>query len=92
MRVTDFQPGWHVVGNDDRRIGTVRHVGFNYIEVSRSAFSADLYVPVTAIANVEDEVIYLNITQPDADHMGWEQEPRDDEPEPDVGDDLHRHI
>ncbi len=92
MRVSDFQPGWAVVGNDDRRIGTVKHVGNSYIAVSRSAFAADMYVPVTAIANVENQTIHLNLTQPDADQMGWEQEPRDDEHESDAEGDLHRHI
>jgi hypothetical protein len=92
LRVTDFKPGWTVVGNDDRKVGIVRRVGHNYIVTSRSAFTADLYVPVTSIANVENDTIYLNITQPDADHMGWEQEPRDDEAEDSADGDLHRHI
>jgi hypothetical protein len=91
VRVTDFRTGWDVVGNDDRRIGTVKRVGNSYVVVSRSSFSADMYVPTSAIANVENETIYLNVTQPDAEHMGWEQEPRDDTPEPGEGD-LHRHI
>jgi hypothetical protein len=92
MRMTDFQPGWAVVGNDDRRVGTVKHVGHNYILTSRPGFAADIYVPVTSIANVERETIYLNITQPDTEQMGWEQEPRDDEAEDPADGDLHRHI
>lgn len=92
MRVTDFQPGWAVFGNDDRRIGTVKRVGHSYVVTSRSVFAADMYIPVTSIANVENETIYLNVTQSDAEHMGWEQEPRDDEAEAGPEDQLHRHI
>lgn len=92
MRLTDFRPGWAVLGNDGRRVGSVKGVTQNYVLTSRPGFAADLYVPATSIANVEHETIHLNITQSDAEHMGWEQAPRDDEPEAEAGDDLHRHV
>lgn len=93
MRMTDFRPGWKVVGNDDHRIGTVKHIGQHYIQTSRPGFAADLYVPVDSIANVENETVHLNITQPDSDRMGWEQKPReDDDPGEAAESDLHRHI
>ena len=92
MRVTDFQVGWAVVGNDGRRVGTVKHVGQNYILTSRSAFSADMYVPVSSIANVENQAIHLNVTQRDAGQMGWEQPPREDELGASAESDLHRHV
>jgi hypothetical protein len=90
MRLTDFQPGWAVVGNDGRRIGTVKSVTSHYVLTARPGFGTDLYVPASFIANVEHETIHLNLTQRDALQMGWEQAPRDDEPEPE--DDLHRHV
>ena len=90
MRITDFQPGWVVVGNDGRRIGTVKGVTQNYVLTARHGFAADLYVPASFIANVEHETIHLNITHDAAEQMGWEQAPREDEPE--LGDDLHRHV
>ena len=31
MRMTDLRPGWAVLGNDGRRVGTVREVGQYYI-------------------------------------------------------------
>jgi len=92
VRVTDFQAGWAVVGNDGRRVGTVKHVGQHYILTSRHGFSPDLYVPVSSIANVEHETIHLNITQHDSEEMGWEQEPREDELEAGPESDLHRHV
>ena len=93
MRMTDLRPGWAVLGNDGRRVGTIKAVGQNYILTSRSGFASDLYVPASSVANVENEAVHLNITQGDADQMGWEQEPRDHDalavtPESD----LHRHV
>lgn len=92
MRMTDFQEGWAVVGNDGLRLGTIRDVGPNYLRISRSLFASDLYVPVSAIANVEHETVHLNVARREAERMGWEQAPRHDEPETHPGDDLHRHI
>lgn len=90
MRITDFRPGWAVVGNDGHRLGSLKAVGHDYVLVARQWFGADLYVPVTSIANVERETIHLNLTRDEALQMGWEQAPRhDDESGPD---DLHRHI
>jgi len=92
MRMTDLQAGWAVVGNDGRRVGTVRGVTQNYILTSRPGFAADLYVPASFVANVEHETVHLNITQSDGEQMGWEQAPRDDEPESGPAGDLHRHV
>jgi hypothetical protein len=91
--MTDLRPGWAVVANDGRRLGTVQDVGQNYIVTSRSGFPGDLHVPASAIANVEAETVYLNVAHRDADRMGWEQPPRDDdalEAGPEA--DLHRHV
>ncbi len=93
MRMTDLKPGWAVVGNDGRRLGTVKHVGQNYVLTSRSGRPGDLYVPASAIANVRDETLHLNLPRNDAEEMGWEQPPRDaDGLETAPEDDLHRHI
>jgi hypothetical protein len=93
MRMTDIKAGWAVVGNDGRRLGTVRDVGQNYVLASRGGLGGDLYVPASAIANVENEVVHLNLAKSQAEAMGWEQPPRgDDEPETTSGSDLHRHV
>jgi hypothetical protein len=93
MRMTDLRPGWPVLGNDGRRVGTVKDVRQDYIVTSRPGPLADLFVPVSSVANVVSEAIHLNIRQADAEQMGWEQEPRHEErlgERPD--DDLHRHV
>jgi hypothetical protein len=91
--MSDIKPGWMVVGNDGHRIGDVRDVSQNYILTSTGGLASDLYVPATAVANVEGDVIHLSVPQAAAASMGWEQPPRDDEglatrDEPD----LHRHV
>ena len=92
MRMADLKPGWMVVGNDGRRVGTVREVGQNYLLTS-TGFASNIYVPASVIANVEHEVVHLSVEQRVVAEMGWEQPPRDDDalatsPETD----LHRHV
>jgi hypothetical protein len=91
MRMTDLQVGWAVVGNDGRRLGTIKGVGQEFLLTARAGFAADFYVPVTSIANVERETVHLNITRDAAEQSGWEQAPLHDEPE-DSSDVLHRHV
>ena len=89
MRMTDIQPGWAVVGNDGQRLGTVKGVGQNYVLIAPN----DLYVPASAIGNVVDEVIHLNVPTREAGQMGWQQPPRSaDDLETDPEPDLHRHV
>jgi hypothetical protein len=76
MRITDLKPGWSVVANDGRRIGKIRDVGQHYVEVSAGHFSAALYVPASAIANVDNGIVQLNLASAEVDGMGWEQPPR----------------
>jgi hypothetical protein len=92
MRMADLQAGWMVVGNDGRRMGSIREVGQNYVLVSTGIGSENLHVPASAIGNVEHEIVHLNVSLRDATAMGWEQAPRDtDAPEGDEPD-LHRHV
>jgi hypothetical protein len=93
MRMADLQSGWAVVGNDGRRVGTVREVGQNYFLISTIGLASDIYVPASAIANVEHEVVHLSVPQRDVAGMGWEQPPRDDDaPTTSPETDLHRHV
>lgn len=93
MRMTDLKAGWAIVANDGHRFATVVSVGQNYILASKAGLAGHLYVPATHVANVEDEVVYLNLAKSEADEMGWEQAPRDqDAPETTPETDLHRHV
>ena len=93
MRMVDLKPGWTVIGNDGGRLGTIKDVGQNYVLTSRTGLPGDLYVPSSAIANVENEVVHLNLPIADARRMGWQQPPRgDDALETTPETDLHRHV
>lgn len=93
MRMADLKPGWAVVGNDGKHVGAVKQVGQNYVFTSVDGFGGDIYVPASAIANIEHDVIHLSITQRDVAQMGWEQPPRDeDAPATSAETDLHRHV
>ena len=91
--MADLTPGWLVVANDGKRVGTVREVGQNYVLTSSSMLGHDLYVPASAIANVEHEVVHLSLPEDAVRRMGWEQRPRDeDAPTTESETDLHRHV
>ena len=91
--MADLQPGWSIVGNDGRRVGTVRDVGQNYVVASIGAMASDIYIPASAIANIEHQVIHLSIPQRDVAQMGWAQPPRDEDvPAASPESDLHRHV
>ena len=76
MRIADLKPGWEVVTNDGNRLGKIREVGQHFVEVSGGYFSAELYIPSSAIGNVENETVHLNIAGGQVDAMGWRQPPR----------------
>ena len=93
MRMADLKAGWAVVGNDGKRVGGVRHVGQNYVLTLVDGLGGEIYVPASAIANVEHDVIHLSVSQRDVAGMGWQQAPRDDDiPSSSPDTDLHRHV
>ena len=82
MRIADLKPGWEVVTNDGHRLGRIKDVGQHFVEVSGGLFSTHLYVPSSAIGNVEHEKVHLNLAQREVGATGWKQPPRS-------ADDLH---
>lgn len=76
MRIADLKPGWAVLTNDGHRIGRIKEVGQHFVVVSGGHFSAARYVPASAIGNVENETVHLNVAGGEVDAMGWQQPPR----------------
>jgi hypothetical protein len=74
--MTDLKPGWDVLTNDGHRIGRIRDVRQHFVEVFAGHFSSPLYVPASAIANVEHEAVHLNVANGEVDAMGWREPPR----------------
>ena len=89
----DLRTGWPVLTNDGRRFGVIKRVGQNYLHVSRGGGAPDAYVPSSAIGNVDRDSVFLNLARGEAESMGWEQQPRDEDAlETEPGSDLHRHV
>ncbi len=93
MRIADLKPGWNVVTNDGHELGRIKDVGQHFIEVAGGLFSPALYVPSSAIGNVEHETVHLNLAHSEVDATGWRQPPRlSDELQTDTERDAHRDI
>lgn len=91
--MADIKPGWAVVGNDGHHVGIVREASQNYLLTEPGGLADHLYIPSSAIANVEHEMVHLSYPQRDVAQMGWSQPPRiDDSPSTSSETDLHRHI
>jgi hypothetical protein len=65
-----------VVTNDGHRLGRIREVGQHFLGVSGGLFTHDLFVPASAISNVEPEAVHLNLAHGEVDAMGWQEPPR----------------
>jgi hypothetical protein len=76
MRIADLKPGWEVKTNDGHRLGKIRNVGQHYVEVSGGFLSPTMYVPSSAIGNVEHETVVLNLAQGEVDGIEWGHPPR----------------
>lgn len=70
--------GADVIGSDGEKLGEVVNAHPNYIVVKKGFFFPnDYYVPSSAIANVDEGHVYLNVTKDQAMHQepSWETEP-----------------
>jgi hypothetical protein len=76
MRIADLKPGWDVLTNDGHRLGRIKEVGQHFVEVSSGRFSTNLYVPASAIGNVEGDTVHLNLARGEVEGTGWQQPPR----------------
>lgn len=83
--MTDFnQDQWtvtegaDVVGSDGEKVGEVVNANPDYIVVKKGFFFPnDYYVPSSAIASVDEDHVYLNVTKDEAMNQdpSWENEP-----------------
>jgi len=73
-----IEPGFDVIGADNDKIGDVSEIGPNYLLVTKGfIFVHDMYIPTSAITDVRDEDVYLNVTKDQIDAMGWHEPPAD---------------
>lgn len=70
------QVGDDVYGSDGDKVGTVAEVQPTYLVVEKGFFfPTDYYIPVSAITQVGDRQVVLNVSKDAALHSGWETIP-----------------
>ena len=68
--------GDDVVGADNEKVGKIAEVQPNYVVVEKGFFfPTDYYVPMSAIATVQDGRVYLNVSRDVALQSGWDVPP-----------------
>jgi len=73
---SQIQVGDDVYGSDGDKVGTVAEVQATYIVVEKGFFfPTDYYIPVSAITQVGDRQVVLNVSKDTALHSGWETIP-----------------
>jgi uncharacterized protein (TIGR02271 family) len=69
-----------VYGSDNEKIGHVAEVGAHYFMVQKgSLFTKDLYLPTSSIARVHEGHVHLDITKQQAETMGREELPTEND-------------
>lgn len=77
--VWEIDEGWDVYGADGEKIGDVHDVQSHYLVVSKGFFfPTERYVPVTAITNVENDRVFLNVSKAEIESLGWDEIPSED--------------
>jgi hypothetical protein len=76
---SQIQKGADIYGANGNKIGTVSEIGPDYLQVAHGFLDLahDLYVPFTAVRNVEDNGrrVNLDVTKDQINHMGWNHKP-----------------
>jgi hypothetical protein len=73
--------GIDVVGSCGHKIGEVVDVRDDYLVVEKGFFMPeDVFVPKSAIADVDPHHLTLNVTKNTADHSHWDEDPEEPAP------------
>jgi hypothetical protein len=73
-----IEPGWHVLGSDDQKIGSVSEVGDGFVLVKKGLiFAKDIYVPTDAVTATDpvQRTVVINITKAADENMDWSYPP-----------------
>lgn len=74
--VWEIDHGYDVYAADGEKVGDVQEVHPHYLVVSKGFFfPTERYVPVTAITDVRDERVSVNVTKDQIDSQGWDTIP-----------------
>jgi uncharacterized protein (TIGR02271 family) len=73
---TQIRTGWDVYGSDDEKIGDVSGVANDHFIIEKGfIFTEDVYVPMSAIASIGDERVYLTYTKDQVENQKWSSPP-----------------
>ena len=73
FRFIDIERGWIVRDSDHTAIGSVVSSGEDFLTVSRGLLSPKLYVPPTAVGEVHEGVVTLNVSAEWVLAHGWDR-------------------
>ena len=73
FRFGDIERGWLVQDSDQTPLGTVVSSGETLLTVSRGLLSSKLYLPPSAVAEVHEGVVRLNVTSEWVEAQGWDR-------------------
>ena len=73
FRFADIKRGWLVEDSDETSLGTVVSSGEVLLTVSRGFLSSKLYLPPSAVAEVHEGVVRLNVTSQWVEAQGWDR-------------------
>ena len=75
----EIEVGTDVICAGGRKLGEVVAVKDDHIVVERGFFMPeDVFVPKSAIANLDEHRLVLNVTKDTALHSGWDEDPEED--------------
>jgi len=70
---SDIERGWLVQDCDQTALGTVVSSGDTQLTVSRGLLSSRLYLPLSAVAEVHEGVVRLNVASAWVEAQGWDR-------------------
>jgi len=71
-----IETGTDVYGSDGEKIGSVAGVADTHFVVEKGfILTTDIYVPMSALAGVEDDRVMLNMTKEQIENADWSNEP-----------------
>jgi hypothetical protein len=73
FRFGDIERGWLVQDSDEAPLGRIVNSGETLLTVSRGLLSSKLYLPPSAVAEVHEGVVRLNVTCRWVEAQGWDR-------------------
>jgi uncharacterized protein (TIGR02271 family) len=74
--VSQIQTGTSVYGSDGEKIGDVAGVADNYFVIEKGfIFTTDIFVPMSAVAGVDDDGVRLSMTKDQVENENWSEAP-----------------